>query len=680
MRKQLPTLMSLLISIGLVLQGCSFGATTKPPMSPVAPTVLPRATAVSQNPRSQALETKIIQTTAAPITNEKLPADRRVVSHDPPTLPDPPKPANINGSPEKKVGFFVEELASGDPTRRLAGWMGLYNALGVPVIGQDGFPLGTTGDDPIGPRYWQVWYTSGLDLPGRGLPLTDASRLITVGLLEADGAALGTVLLDDLRQALQSQDLQVRLMGLFIRERVLRGSSHIDISDAAATPETVVIDVPTLQLLAWLMMRSALFVASRQAAEPGTLALVNFHAQPLMKSPEQALTELNCSDLPGADSDLAAWQIWTTNNLATGFQFPGMEKAFPGFLEFLLNKVLGHASGPKEIVGVTMTTVSWISSVVAAVSFLMQLQSLEIRHSQDPEILERTHHTTYPGNDGTIYLQLYSDPGNLPDGNKLEICLQSFALNALGISISFPAKGFVAGAEVSIDGGMGVPYLVMFNTLGTNRLKATTDNDNGQVEFKVFGAPQKHEIPDSSPPVFKNYSIIVSSQVQENGLNNMIDLFFGGLTFGTVPSGPGGISAILNMLKTLSWDMGEYLFVVIDWTEAWMPDNSSSTGATYAGVVCSLEEPFKLTETNPYGTTEYQFMPTNADGGGLHSNVNNVFGTYQGDGRYTATRLGNGDILLSGYVDVAEPATGRPAQEGPGVTLKPLDTDECDKK
>ncbi|MBA3351048.1 MAG: hypothetical protein H0U23_01245, partial [Blastocatellia bacterium] len=76
----------------------------------------------------------------------------QAVSTIAPTLPVSPKPVSaMNGTPEEQAVYFADLLTS--PDTRLAGWLGLYDALGIPVIGQDGVPLGSTGDDPIGPRY-----------------------------------------------------------------------------------------------------------------------------------------------------------------------------------------------------------------------------------------------------------------------------------------------------------------------------------------------------------------------------------------------------------------------------------------------------------------------------------------------------------------------------------------------
>jgi hypothetical protein len=85
-----------------------------------------------------------------------------------PSLPDAPKPASIaSGAPQNQASAFADIVASTNRDTRLAGWLGVYDALGIPVISQNGMPIGSTGNDPIGPRFWQLWYASGLDLPRR---------------------------------------------------------------------------------------------------------------------------------------------------------------------------------------------------------------------------------------------------------------------------------------------------------------------------------------------------------------------------------------------------------------------------------------------------------------------------------------------------------------------------------
>src|SRR6266404_9210911 len=191
----------------------------------------------------------------------KLSQHRQAVSTVAPDLPAPPKIASVNkGTPEQQAIYFADLLVS--PITRLAGWLSLYDALGIPVLGQNGTSLGSTGDDPIGPRYWQLWYASGLDKNRRGIPLRDAGRLIAAGSPELDGRTFGPALLNDLRFAIKSSDPQVRLMGMFVRERIKRWPSHLDIADASVTPEKAIVDLPTLQMIVWIVTRAAIFQAA----------------------------------------------------------------------------------------------------------------------------------------------------------------------------------------------------------------------------------------------------------------------------------------------------------------------------------------------------------------------------------------------------------------------------------
>src|SRR5947209_3778836 len=194
------------------------------------------------------------------LANRFLPAKQTPLSKVAPALPAPPARISVRkGTPEEQAVYFADLLKA--PNTRLAGWLALYDALGVPVIGQDGAALTNTGDDPIGPRYWNLWYTSGLDQPGRGIPLTDAGRLIAVGTPGVDGATLGPALINDLRAAMKSSDPQVRLLGMFVRERIKRWPSHLDIQDASVTPEQAIIDLPTIHLIMWIVARAQLFQA-----------------------------------------------------------------------------------------------------------------------------------------------------------------------------------------------------------------------------------------------------------------------------------------------------------------------------------------------------------------------------------------------------------------------------------
>ncbi|MFY9557065.1 MAG: hypothetical protein WAV47_20330, partial [Blastocatellia bacterium] len=352
----------------------------------------------------------------------------------------------IRGTPAEQAVYFANLLASRDT--RLAGWLGLYDALGIPVVGQDGASLGSTGDDPIGPRYWQLWFASGLDQKGRGIPVSDAGRLIAAGSPELDGGVLGAILLNDLRLAVQSSDSQVRLMGMFVRERIKRWPSRLDIENAGVTPEKAIIDLPTVQMIGWIVMRGALFQAAAKTGksigairDPAAFSMALFQ-----NSAGIPPSQRPCSEKMG-DSDSTYWTNWLMNKgIGGGVQLPGMTKALPSLLE-KMQKVL---EVPTKLIEKTTAVTTKLNLFSVAISFLLQLAAMEIEPRQVPAPMVRTKNTNR-GKDGTIELQLYSAPGKIPNGNELAACLGSFVANAMGISFSFPAEGPIAGAEITVE-------------------------------------------------------------------------------------------------------------------------------------------------------------------------------------------------------------------------------------
>lgn len=366
-----------------------------------------------------------------------LPVKSTALSTVPPTLPPPPNPANLSkGTPEEQAVYFADLLAG--PETRLAGWLALYDALGIPVIGQDGTSLGSTGDDPIGPRYWQIWYASGLDKKGRGIPISDAGRLLAAGTPELDGAAFGPALLNDLRLALKSADPQVRLMGMFVRERIKRWPSHLDIQDAGTKPEDAIVDLPTVQMITWIAMRGELFKAFGKQIKPaGTINRSKADMMMLFqKSAPNPASQLPCSEKLG-DADSTYWTNWLVNKvIAGGVQLPGMENAFTSLLEKMQRVDMASEATIKK----TGSVVTNMNVAAVLLSLLLQIAAMEIEPSQKPAPLVRTKSTTR-GDKGTIELQLYSAPDKIPDGNNLGACVGAYFMNAIGVSFSFPAKG-----------------------------------------------------------------------------------------------------------------------------------------------------------------------------------------------------------------------------------------------
>jgi hypothetical protein len=590
-----------------------------------------------------------------------------------PQLPAPPgRAALLPGTPEEQAVYFADLLAS--PETRLSGWLGIYDALDIPVIGQDGVTLGSTGDDPIGPRYWQIWYASGLDRKGRGIPLSDAGRLLVAGMPDLDGGAMGAALLNDLKRAVKSSDPQVRLLGMFVRERIKRWPSRRDIQESNVTPQEAIIDLPTLQMIAWIVTRGALFRAAKSqkalggVREPATLGLAL-----LQKSGSNPASQLPCSEKMG-DADSTYWTNWLLNKvIGGGVQLPGMEEAFAGLVEQSQKKLESSATMIEKTSAVT-TNLN-IASVL--LSLLLQIAAMEINPSQDPAPLERTK-TTNRGKDGKIVLQLYSARGNIPDGDKLGACMGSVLANAFGVSFSLPAQGPIAGAEMTVEGGRGFPDRVLFNTEGTNSMRRWTEKD-GTAEYKIFGAPQKRDLPQTAKPVDKEFSIYVKAQPEEAGLNSMLNIFFGGLTFGTKPSGAGGFGSAVDIAKGFQYDMGEYVFNLKDWSSQGYRATGGTADVTYSGVICSLDKPFTVIGTYGFGNVPFKFVPSSATNGTASYSVNPSGVQLTGTGTYTIEGVDTDSpkIVWSVSMNMTVPRASRSDSGVAPIQLVSLETNEC---
>jgi hypothetical protein len=640
---------------------------------------------------------------------------------EPPVLPAPPAPLALpQGTPEEQAVALADALVS--PENRLAAWLGVYDALGIPVIGQDGAPVGATGDDPIGPRFWQVWYASVLDLPGRGIPLSDAGRLMTAGLEGMEGTDLGSVLLDDLRGAALSDDPQVRLLGLFVRERVLRGPTHMDLSDPATTPISATIDLPTVQLLGWVAIRGYVIQAAQQVGKqpaPAFVAAGMTVSVPALRlagllaarrvglastgqaggvdrllggfwgrTLQQQATQQPCSAAFGSE-DVTFWVNWVANKFGGGLQLPGMTKSLPGIIQ-LIQKQMGTNI---DVIEKTPERLGWANAFAAALAFAMQLASVDVGGYEDPDPLERTKGTS-DGKQTTIHWALSMDPGKLPDGNNGALCFLSFLTNALGASFSFPAEGRIAGAEMMFEGGAGFPDLVLFGDY--KQLRQDT-NANGEADLLVLGRGQKKQLPDSVKPVDKEFSVIVSAQPEPANGNSIANIFFGGLSFGTAPGVASAISALVDMLKTFRWDLGEHVFRLTDWKIPGFRYYFNYQGIDVKeGIICSFEKPFTINAKLAYetvnGTYRYDFMPSSPTAGTL--TVTGSFTSPSG----TIAMTGNGtyeiltpdsetpivSVMLQKLTTKSRKAYGYMIPGVPDVgtkldfELEPLQTNECE--
>jgi hypothetical protein len=605
-----------------------------------------------------------------------------IVGTEPPTLASPPRPAvAIKGTPEDQSVYFADLVAS--PDTRLAGWLGLYDALGIPVIGQDGLKLGSTGDDPIGPQYWQIWYASGLDKKGRGIPLSDAGRLLAVGTPEMDGATLGATLLNDLRLALKSSDPQVRLMGMFIRERIKRWPSHLDIQDASVKPENAIIDLPSVQMITWIAMRGALMQSAHNIAGFIQQPDRDYRVAALLQSQGQLTTTTPCSAILG-NSDVTYWANWTLRKVAArGLQLPGMEKAIPGLVERLLQTLTkGIEKGrAAEMVGTMRNGLAWLNAVTSVLTLAMRLAAMEITAVQEPDPLVRTHGTNH-GKEGKITFFLSANPQKPsaasevdPDGNALGNCLGSFLASAAGLTMSFPPAGPIAGAELQFEGGEGFPNLVLFGNYNDVFPKAT--NSNGEASIDVIGHSQKNQIPDSAKPVDKEFSIIVSAQPEAYNGNTIVNTFFNGFTFGVRPNAPSGITAIVDILKTVHWDLGEQVFRLTDWQQSGYRATGGDGPTTYSGTICSLDKEFTVIGHNGPLDLTFKFTPSGDGRAGTATLRGSVsVATWIGDGPYTIEGFDSEKPKIVWVTH--QTVSGKISGSGTfHIDLVPLETDEC---
>ena len=595
---------------------------------------------VSQNlPASQNIP-------ASPEASTPTPEPARSDFVPSPELPPPPAPANVSlQDPDQAASQLATDLAGPE---NLAAWLGLYRALGIPVIGTDRKAL-DGGEDPIGPAYWQVWYTASLDLPGHGIRLADAGRLLgqVFELSQEDSQALGETLLSDLRTGLSSPDAPVHLLAALARERILRSGLKMDISDPATSAQTASIDVPTLQLIFWVVLRGALIQRSAQLSlQPGRPGLAAYHPQP----GQLQSGSLNCSEIYG-NADATYWTNWLVNKAMGGGQLPGMVKALPGLLE----SVLGELGMSKDGVAVASKAMGWANAVGSAISLLMQLASMEVVGVQNPAKLERSK-TTSDGKESTITWRLSSNPDNQKDGDKARQCFISYVSNVLGAGFSFPPAGIIAGAEIDFTAGRNIPDRVLFGD--SDQLRSWTDQ-NGEAKLKMLGKGQKKKIPDSAKQEDQQFSVFVSAQPEEAGLKSMANIFFGGLTFGAVPGAAGLISSMIAVLKTFTYDLGEHVFPMVDWQQ----ESYRASGGqkmNMIGTICDLAKPFQLNAMGDNAISyEFSFSPADDASGSFEYSGSAEGCTESGGGTYTVQLSEDGStgkvqVDVSGSIDCGD--------------------------
>lgn len=554
-------------------------------------------------------------------------------------LPEPPARLPIlEGTPEEQAVALAEAVGSDSPDP-LAGWLTVYDAFGIPVFGSDDIPLGTTGDDPVGPPFWRVWYMSGMSASGFGFLLTDFVKVFAEpGDVSFNSQEFGTVLLEDLRAAAISDDPQVRLFGLFTAEVVKRRGAAVDLLDPGVTADHVVISGDLAELLSWVVIRGLVFsLAETETASLGA-RLRPAYQQGVSYRPQQE--GIPCSEMWG-NEEITKWANWVLSKLGGGIEIPFVGEVTSGIVD-KVQEYLGTSESVREKTG---KIASKVGTVAAALTLAMMLSSLELTTDAD-FVLERTKLASAHGKEGTIFFVLTMNPGKLPDGDNLIACVSSFLLNVLGISLSFPVDGVVPGAELVFEPGKGFGQVAFAECGGeayvqfpeARQLRQDTDQF-GQAALDVQGCRQKRNFPDEAPPYMREFSIYVSGQPEAVTGETIANIFFGGLSFGAAPSAQALINAILDIVKTFHWDLGEHTYRLRDWSTGWRVDGVYWSAYQLTGAICSgFDKPFTLHADGsrvtsivgnftltPAGETSGTWTFNGALGGGLPVNGSGVF-------------------------------------------------------
>jgi hypothetical protein len=500
-----------------------------------------------------------------------------------PKIPPPPTPsAALDGPPDVQAIHFADLLEK--PESKLSGWLGIYDALGIPVIDANGHAVGTTGDDPIGPRFWQLWYM-GAEPTGRGIPLRDATRLLGAGQITLD-PDIGQTLLQDLQYLMTSEDSRSQLLGRFLRERILRSRSHVDLL-TATSPDNIVIDLSTFQLMSWVIIRHVVLDIARTSHEhrdtSRTFQFIN-------SAYAQALTQPTtpCSSWL-FNKELTYWTDWAVRKIAAkGLPLPvtwvGNDRSkMTPFQRKITNSIIKQleeslapwmkipdtGSALQKDLGLQdwSGVASWMSALMSAITLAVRVESLTLDAVQNPDPLVRPHSTQYYhqdlGNPGTVTFALSNDHLADPNDQPLSECISKFAMSVFGTQWKSPAPGRVAGAELLFDAGSNIPAIVIFDPHYSGNKKET--NEHGEATIDVIAKYQKRELPNSAKPVDKEFSVIVHGQPEAVTGKNIVNIAFGGLTFGVSPGFAGGGGSLIEILKTVHFDLGEHVFRVTDW-------------------------------------------------------------------------------------------------------------------
>lgn len=578
----------------------------------------------------------------------------------PPTIPDPPAPMPLPaGTPQEQAVAFAD--AMDNTPDNVAAWLGLYDALDIPVIAPDGTSLGVENADPIGPAYWEVWYTSAAR-PDIGNSLADFGSIIALAL-EDTTHDYGALLLQDIRESASSNDPRVQLLALFAIERMTRGGpSPID---ETTMPDQITLDPALLLVLGWSVIRAGVYEVANQStsARPGDDAAFKLSSDADTVHPAQGSLSSTC--MAGDNSDEVMMDVWTR------FALDELRENPRGFANALKNVSVVLGSQVPTIVGHT----PHLKEIMPAGYLLgLLMAGFQAEISASPAPFTRTRSQSEWGASADVTVTLSFSTNALPSGDVRTLCASYFAAKSFGGTLNIPQNGPINGGRIIVNLVAGVDRVGLTEgaTTDSNTSFAGWTNSGGTVVTKVEGRPQKDDIPETATQTDEEYAVLVLLEMDDLvGLNGDTFFIVGGTTVLSIPAGANSplIQALDQMRGRVR--LGRYTFPFQDWElSAWRAYIGNEETDT---IVCDFTKPISIYDSFQSLAYEIELSPTDEASGSYTQVIRPGDGTHiDFTGTYTLTHVEGSETISVQFNPTQVCATDpRPPIEGGGTVCGP---------
>jgi hypothetical protein len=592
-------------------------------------------------------------------------------------IPAPPTAAATPaGSIDEQAAALAKAVKPGG-RNALAPLLAAYRIAGIPVIGANGKPLPGFAADEVGPGWWQVWLSAG-GRPSFAVSLTDATKLL-IAIPKApslDTTALATAALADLRAMAVDTDPHVRFFARFLID-LSAARSGLDPLDPATTPEGVRLSPIAVEFFTAGALRNLAIASVRASRAAAVTAGYRIASDATTESggPLSAAAAPPAANPcnPTGDQEVASyWTQWIASKIAGGVNVFLMEKGLKSFIDMIVSTP-AWASGAGKAAG-------WLGSAMSALTFYAELSSLKATVVATPKPLVRTKHTSPAGDPGVVTATLSYDlkGSQLDGGTGIANCLLVFA-NAIGIQAAFPSDGAVSGAMLEFQGGNGfvqqianASSFVRFAHPAGQAIQAT--DANGKAVIDIEGMEQRREIPASVVGYTRTASIRVLAQPEEENARSIASMFWDSLV--ALQTGAvGAVAPIIDVLKTIRYDLGETSFPVTDWRTGWEMIGVNMDGYRVHGLKCDTLDGDWVVEgdlNNPAGYIHQVFVITIPKGSRQGTYTYSDAGVV---GDSTTTQFGTGDASIDPLDDGSVWMTLKGTMmtmtvQGPGGTVK----------